>query len=220
MTPSVEVGALERDDVGAAELRGEVRVLAVGLLDPAPARIARDVEDRARARAGPRSAASDGGSSRPSRSTASGSKLAAAPIDCWKHGASEAIRPWRHLLVDDRRDAEPRLLDQVALDRVGGLGDLDGSQVGRAGQAGDLADAVDGQGRPAGPRRARTRGRPRTPRTTRAGRPSRHGVIRASRSATRASIGSDGSRYSGDGRRHQPFTDPAASGRPRCGARR
>ena len=41
-----EVRPLERLDVGAAELGGEVRVLAVGLLDPAPAGVARDVEDR------------------------------------------------------------------------------------------------------------------------------------------------------------------------------
>ncbi len=125
MTPSREVGALERLDVGAAELRGEVRVLAVRLLDPSPARVARDIEDRARARAERRSAASAAGSSRPSPDTTSGSKLAAAPIDCWKHGASQAISPWRHLLVDDGRDPEPRPLDEIALDRVGGLGHLD-----------------------------------------------------------------------------------------------
>ena len=47
-----EVGALERLDVGAAELGGEVRVLAVGLLDAAPARVARDVEDRGEGVAG------------------------------------------------------------------------------------------------------------------------------------------------------------------------
>ena len=28
--------------------------------------------------------------------TTSGSKLAAAPIDCWKHGAAQAMRPCRH----------------------------------------------------------------------------------------------------------------------------
>ena len=28
--------------------------------------------------------------------TTSGSKLAAAPMDCWKHGAAQAIRPCRH----------------------------------------------------------------------------------------------------------------------------
>ena len=28
--------------------------------------------------------------------TTSGSKLAAAPIDCWKHGAAQAMSPCRH----------------------------------------------------------------------------------------------------------------------------
>ena len=79
------------------------------------------------------------------------------------------------LLVDDGRDPEPRPFDEVALDRVGGLGHLDRPQVGRARQPGDLADAVARRGRPAAPRRTRTRGRPRTPRTSRAGRPSRRG---------------------------------------------
>ena len=106
-----EVGALERLDVGAAELGGEVRVLAVRLLDPAPARVASDVEDRARGRAGRRSAASAGGSSRPIAATTSGSKLAAAPIDCWKHGAAQAMQAVQAFLVDDRRDPEPRPLD-------------------------------------------------------------------------------------------------------------
>ncbi len=95
-TPVAEIGSLEAADVGRAELGGEVRVLAVGLLDPAPARVARDVEDRARGRGAPRSPASAGGSCRPRLPTRSGSNVAAAPIDCWKHGASSASRPWRH----------------------------------------------------------------------------------------------------------------------------
>ena len=67
------------------------------------------------------------------------------------------------LLVDDRGDAEPRPLDEVALDRVGRLGHLDRAQVGRAGQPRDLADPV---GRERAPARAR-RGR-RSPTTSNA----------------------------------------------------
>ena len=50
--PVAEIGALELPDVRQAELGREVRVLAVGLLDPAPPRVARDVEDRAQRVAG------------------------------------------------------------------------------------------------------------------------------------------------------------------------
>src|SRR5207344_544651 len=41
-----QIGTLDRLDVGAAELRGKVRILAVRLLDPSPARIARDIKNR------------------------------------------------------------------------------------------------------------------------------------------------------------------------------
>ena len=119
-----QVGTLERLDVGAAELRGEIRVLAVGLLDPAPARIARDVEDRRERMPG-------AGQQHPTterrghRRHDVGSKLAAAPIDCWKHGASEAMSPWRHSSWTMAGMPEPGPLDEIALDRVGGLGHLD-----------------------------------------------------------------------------------------------
>ena len=107
-------------DIGHAEVGGEIRILAIGLLDPAPAWVA------AMSRTG-RQRMPCAGREHPSAdrgrdaATRSGSKLAAAPIDCWKHGASQASSPWRHLLVDDRRDAEAGLLDEVALDRVGRL---------------------------------------------------------------------------------------------------
>ena len=119
-----EVRTLQRRDVGAAELGGQVRVLAVGLLDPAPARVAGDVEDGRESVPGAGQRASAGGSSSAIAGTSSGSKLAAAPIDCWKHGARAGDEAVEALLVDDGRDPEARLLDEVALDRVGGLGDL------------------------------------------------------------------------------------------------
>ena len=108
-TPSARSAPWRAADVGAAELRREVRVLAVGLLDPAPARVAGDVEDGRERVARPGQQHPPADRRPPSPSTTSGSKLAAAPIDCWKHGAPQASRPWRHLLVDDRRDAEPGL---------------------------------------------------------------------------------------------------------------
>ena len=120
-----EVGALERLDVGAAELGGEVRILAVRLLDPAPARVARDVEDRRQRVAGAGQAASADGSSRPSSATTAGSKRrrrADRLLEARRGPRDQAVEA---LLVDDRRDAQPRLLDEVALDRVGRLGHLE-----------------------------------------------------------------------------------------------
>ena len=67
--------------------------------------------------------------------------------------------------MDDRRDPEPGLLDQVALDRVGGRGHLDRAEVRRPREPGDLADPV--AARAAASRSAidaRRRRRPRTPR--------------------------------------------------------
>ena len=59
-------------------------------------------------------------------------------------------RPARHqaradLLVDDRGDAEPRLLDEVALDRVRESGGLVAAVAARPADAGDLAEAVPGK---------------------------------------------------------------------------
>ena len=134
--------ALEAADVGAAERRREVRVLAVGLLDPAPARVARDVEDRRERVAGARREHPAADRRVDIASTRSGSQVAAAPIDCWKHGRVARQQPVERLLVDDRRDPEARLLDEVALDLVGERRDVRDLEVRRAGQAGDLADAV------------------------------------------------------------------------------
>ena len=89
---------------------GQVRVLAVGLLDPAPARVAGDVEDRRQRVARARSASIRRRIVVAIASTSSGSQVAAAPIDCWKTGASRESRPCSDLLVDDRRDAQPGLL--------------------------------------------------------------------------------------------------------------
>ena len=126
---------------------------------------------------------------------ASGSNVAAAPIDCWKHGASAGEQAVERLLVDDAPGC------RAASPRRGSAGSRCRARPPRgrrrfvdAGQPGDLADAVAGQRPAAAPDRAPSRAGPaRTPRASRAGRASRRSVIRASRSATRASIGSAGS---------------------------
>ena len=139
--PVAEIGSLELPDVRQAELGGEVRVLAVGLFDPAPARVARDVEDRAQGVAG-------AGRQHP-------------PADRAGHPADEvgvergpgadrlleARRVQREqaverFLVDDGRDPETRLLDQEPLDHVRRASDLRCAQVRGTGQTGDLTDAV------------------------------------------------------------------------------
>ena len=49
--------------------------------------------------------------------------------------------------MDDGRDAEPRLLDEEALDRVARLRRGDRAEVRRAGHPADVADAVGERGR-------------------------------------------------------------------------
>ena len=188
-----EVGALERLDVGAAELGREVRVLAVGLLDPAPARVAGDVEDRGErvAGAGQQHPPADRGGHRRDDVGVEARGGADRLLEARRRPGDEAVEA---LLVDDRRDPEPRLLDEVALDRVGGLGHLDRPQVGRAGQPGDLADAVGGEGRQPRLVEARTRGTTSNAQNEPSWATFSARVIRASRSATRASTGSAGSR--------------------------
>ena len=133
-------------------------------------------------------AASGAGSWRPPRSTSVG-------VEAWRPRRSTAGSRSRRgpcsaveaLLVDDGRDAQARLLDQVALDRVGQPGDLARAQVRRSREAGDLPDAVAERAPAAG------RGRARPPSTTSNAQiaPSwasfSSSVIRPRRSATRSS---------------------------------
>ena len=113
------------------------------------------------------------------------------------------------LLVDDRRDPEPRPLDEVALDRVRGLGHLDRPQVGRAREPGDLADAVRGEGCQRAPRRSPDSGTTSNAQnepswatfSARVIRAEQVGDARLDREGRVAVAGLDG--------RHQPFTDPA-----------
>ena len=136
--------ALQRHDVRAAQLGREIRVLAVRLLDATPARIAPDVEDRAQGMscAGHQHPPADGrGDLADERSVERGGgadRLLEA-----RRGPRQ--QPVQALLVDDGRDAEPRLLDEEALDGVGRLGDLDRAEVRRAGEPRQLAQAVLGE---------------------------------------------------------------------------
>ena len=149
-TPVGEVGSLERLDVGAAERAGEVGVLAVRLLDPPPAGVARDVEDRRQRMpgTGEQHPAPDRLGHRRHRVGVERRRGADRLLEAGRGPRDEAVQA---LLVDDRRDAQSRSLDELALDGVGGLGHLDGAEVRRAGEARDVADPVGGQrGQPTG----------------------------------------------------------------------
>ena len=141
-----QVRALECLDVGAAEFGRKVGVLAVGLLDPPPARVAGDVEDRREgvARAGQQHPAADRGSCGRDDLGIEARGRTDRLLEARRGPGDEAVQA---LLVDDRRDPEPGLLLKETLDRVGRLRDLDRAQVGGAGQARDLADPVVGQRR-------------------------------------------------------------------------
>ena len=126
-----EVGALEGLDVRTAEHRGEVRVLAVGLLDPAPARVARDVEDRRErvAGAGQQHPPADRRGHRRDDVGVEARGGADRLLEARRSPRDQAVQA---LLVDDRRDPESRLLDEVAWIALAVCGDLDRAQVGRA----------------------------------------------------------------------------------------
>ena len=126
----------------------------------------------ARAPGGRPSRAAGARSSRRAPRPAAGSHAAASPIDCGKHTRVARDEPVQALLVDDRRDAQPRLLDEEALDLVGQRGDGGHREAGRAGHARDLPDArAEARAAPWRARRGRRRGA-RRPRPSRAGRAS------------------------------------------------
>ena len=139
-----EIRALQGLDVGDTEGRGEVRVLAVRLLDPSPARIARDVEDRRERVPGP-GHQHPPADRRRHRGDDVGVEARGRPdrlLEARRGPRDQAVQA---LLMDDRRDPEPRLLDEVVLDLVRRVGDLGRSQVRGSRQARDLPDAVPGQ---------------------------------------------------------------------------
>ena len=139
-TPSRQV-ALHAADVRDAEPGREIRRLAVGLLDPAPARVARDVEHR-RERvpgAGRHHLLADHDADALDQL---GIPRRGEPDRLRELGRVARAQPGGALLVHDRRDPEPRVLDEVALDRVREHGALARCESGRRADARDLADAV------------------------------------------------------------------------------
>ena len=98
--------------------RRRVRILAVGLLDPAPARIARHVEHRRERMPGTgrEHPSPDRRRHRLDELGIPGRRRADRLLEARRVAGHQAVQ---RFLVDDRRDAEPRLLDQVALDLVG-----------------------------------------------------------------------------------------------------
>ncbi len=150
------VVALHPADVGDAELGREVGVLAIRLLDAAPARVAGGVEDRReREPAADREhAPADRGRDRLDELGVEGRRRADRLLERRRPAGEQAVE---RLLVEDRGDPEARLLDEVALDRVAGLGGARRIEVGRARDPADLAHARPRAARGSAPGRARSR---------------------------------------------------------------
>ena len=204
-----QVRALERRDVGAAELRREVRVFPVGLLDPAPAWVARDVEHRCErlAGAGQQHPPTD---RRCHRRDGIGVEARRSPDRLLETGCLRGQQPMEALLVDDGRDPEPGAVDEVALDRIRGRRHLDRSHVRGTCQAGDLADAVDGQRREAIRVEARLADDIECPERPELGDLLRAGHPRQEVDHARVD-GQRGVPILRDRRSHQPFTAPPVS---------
>ena len=186
-----EVRALEPADVGRAQDGREVRVLAVRLLDAAPARVAADVEDRRERHGRPDRPhpAADRGRDRLDELRVERRGGADRLLEDGRVAGEQAVE---RLLVEERRDPEPRLLDEEALDRVAGLGGGGRVEVRRAGDPADVADARRraARGRAPGPAPPRS-GTARTTRSSRAGRASpRASSARAGRRRARRPAGS------------------------------
>ena len=113
--------ALIAADRGDAEPRDEIRVLAVGLFDPSPARIASEIDDRRQHLLAPRDRASRA-ATLITRSTSAGSQALARPIGTGKCVPPQRREPVQRLLVEHHRNPEPRVLDHPLLDVVGELG--------------------------------------------------------------------------------------------------
>ena len=155
----VEVG-LDAPHVRGADAAGEVRVLAVGLLDAAPTRVARDVEHGRE-----RLARADRDELLPDHVGDLGDQLLVPrrrePDRLREHRRTARAVAAGRLLVDDDRDAKARLLDGEALDLVHQRGALGRQQAGGRTDTGHVADAVADDPLAPPPRRSldRRRGR-------------------------------------------------------------
>ena len=186
--PGGDVVALHPADVGDAELGREVGVLAVRLLDAAPARVAGGVEDRRERQpaADREHAPPDRGRDRLDELGVERRRRADRLLERGRAAGEQAVE---RLLVEDRRDPEPRLLDEVALDRVAGLGGAGGIEVGRARHAADLAHPVASRSRIRASSSSLSLLNSSNDQTDPSWATFSASVIRASRSATRCSIG-------------------------------
>ena len=136
-----DAGALQAPHVGGAEHRDEVGVLAHGLLDPAPAVVAHDVEHRREAlvHADRRHVPPDRG----------GHPLDQVGVERRPPGdrrrvdrGAEGREPGQALLVDQRRDAQPGAVEDDLLlpHQLGGA--LGGGHRGAAEDPGEVAEPV------------------------------------------------------------------------------
>ncbi len=139
-----DVVALEAAHERDAHAPDEIRILAERLLEAAPARIAADVEN------GPETLMhARGAHLRPDRVgqrfDERGLPRAGEPDRLREDRRVARHQPGADLLVHDGGNTEPRVVDQMALERVRELGRLLRSQAARAGDARDLADPVPQQ---------------------------------------------------------------------------
>ena len=166
-----QIRPLQSLDEGRPHARDEIRVLAVGLLGASPARVAHDVEHGRQPLMGAGLPHLDPDPLRHRRVQV---RLEGAgdPDRLRVHRRAASHQARADLLVDDRRDAQPRALDQPPLQLVGDARDLLGRQRARSGDARDLPEAVAADRRRRGRRRPRLRGRARTSTPSRAAPPS------------------------------------------------
>ena len=136
-----DVVPLEAANVRQAEHHGEVRVLPVRLFDPTPAGVARDVEDRRQGDppAGRQHPPSERVGHGQDQLRVEGGGRSDRLLERWRIPGEQ---PMERLLVEEGRDPQPRLLEQVPLDLVAGPSHVGGIQVGGAGDPGDVAEAV------------------------------------------------------------------------------
>ena len=135
------VVGLQAAHVGDAHTGDQVRILAEGLLDPPPARVAHHIQHRRETLVcadGPHLPAHHGGH------LACQLRLPGTgqPDDLWKNGCVACHVAGAAFLVHHGGDAEAGFVAQKALDCVSGGGAFVWFQVARAADACDLADAM------------------------------------------------------------------------------
>ena len=140
LATAVHALALDAAHVGDAHPAHQLGIFAVGLLEPAPPRVAGDVEDRREGEA-----AADGADLAPDDDRHLlhhiGVPRGRQADRLREVGRAGGHQPRQGLLVGERRDAESRPLLEEALDPVDGLGRRDRVEPG-ARDPRDLADAV------------------------------------------------------------------------------